>query len=180
MRWKCFSSQQPAAQPPIRMVVARHVRSFDTSGPGHRPRPIPFFVRRRRAYAPMALPRMRADAVLMLLPTISSNSLTPRLPDFGSCIFCLLSYLRHALSGHFVHVGVHGGHEFPEPLRRFLVRRNLAEGNVSLEQLRVLAVLEMVEPAAFRAARKDAKPPSRHALRLFQHLQQSGLRIHAA
>ena len=62
-------------QQPIRMVVARHVRSLDTSGPGHRPRPIPFFVRRHRAYAPMVLPCMRADAVLMLLPTISSNSL---------------------------------------------------------------------------------------------------------
>ena len=34
-----------------------------------------FFVRRHRAYAPMVLPCMRADAVLMLLPTISSNSL---------------------------------------------------------------------------------------------------------
>ena len=62
-------------QQPIRMVVARHVRSLDTSGPGHRPRPIPFFVRRHRAYAPMVLPCMRADAVLMLLPTISSSSL---------------------------------------------------------------------------------------------------------
>jgi len=32
-------------------------------------------------------------------------------------------------------------------------------GNASLEQFRVPAVLEMIEPAAFRAARKDTRWP---------------------
>ena len=61
-------------QHPIRMVVARHVRSWTLQGRAIG-RARSFFVRRRLAYAPMALPCMRADAVLMLLPIISSSSL---------------------------------------------------------------------------------------------------------
>ena len=73
MRWKCLSNQQPAAQQPIRVVVARQAhRCPPRDAPSDAPDCL--FVRRHRAYAPMVLPCMRADAVLMLLPAINSSS----------------------------------------------------------------------------------------------------------
>ena len=75
MRWKCLSNQQPAAQQPIRVVVARQAhrcKPYPRDAPSDAPDCL--FVRRHRAYAPMVLPCMRADAVLMLLPAINSSS----------------------------------------------------------------------------------------------------------
>ena len=88
MRWKCLSNQQP--YPPSRRRAAKrwlqgcsaaaNPSCRGASGASLPPRDAPsdapdcLFVRRHRAYAPVVLPCMRADAVLMLLPAINSSS----------------------------------------------------------------------------------------------------------
>ena len=87
MRWECLSNQQP--YPPSRRRAAKRWLqgcsaaanpscrgASGASLPRDAPSDAPdcLFVRRHRAYAPMVLPCMRADAVLMLLPAINSSS----------------------------------------------------------------------------------------------------------
>ena len=73
MRWKCFSSQQPAVSSQSERSWRVLVRKFALRGLTI-DRARPSFRRRHRAYAPMVLPWMRAVAVLMLLPIIKRSS----------------------------------------------------------------------------------------------------------
>ena len=73
MRWKCFNCQQPAFSGQSERSWHVLMRSSRVSRTLHR-RARHSFRRRHRAYAPIALPCMRADAVLMLLLIIKSSS----------------------------------------------------------------------------------------------------------